>query len=364
MSTDTALPPLHAKWMDQLLGGDIPTERAVNCFDCDRIDRGGADQVPGLDYYHPETKCCTYHPLLAGFLVGRILRDNSPNAEFARAELEKRIDSGVGVIPTAIEGSPLFKMTYGKNRKALFGRTRALRCPHYLEEQGGACAIRSSRPGICSTWFCRHANGRRGIRFWNALKDLLTSIEYELSLWCVAQIAPDIKTVETLLGYLEKPDYIPEAGDIDGYMNPVRRGELWGGWRGRERDFYLESSRIVEALSWNDVVSNCGPRVLLLSGLVTDAHRALCSSPQMPGRLRVGEIRLLRYGSENCFVHACDEVLEFPRGLLEALFLFDGRPVAEARHAILKEKGLRVSDAIIERLVDFELLLPIDDLPG
>lgn len=362
MSTDTALPPLYAKWMDQLLGGNIPTETAAACLNCSRIDRGSADQVPGLSYYHPETKCCTYQPLLAGFLVGRILRDNSPNVEFAHAELEKRVDSGVGVIPTAIEGSPLFKMAYGQNRKALFGKTRALRCPHYLYEQGGTCGIRSNRPGICATWFCKHTSGRRSIRFWNALKDLLTAIEYELSLWCVVQIAPDSKTVDALLRYLEKPDYIPEADDIDGYLKPARRRELWGSWCGRERDLYLESARIVESLSWNDVVSHCGPRVLLLAGLVTEAHRALSSTLQIPDRLRVGEIRLLRYGSEKCFVHACEEILEFPRRLMEVLCFFDGRPVAEVRHAILEEKRLRVSDAIIECLVDFELLLPVDDL--
>jgi hypothetical protein len=70
MSTDTTLPPLYAKWMDQLLGGNIPTETTAVCFECSMIDRSGAGPVPGLDYYHPETKCCGYHPLLAGFLVG------------------------------------------------------------------------------------------------------------------------------------------------------------------------------------------------------------------------------------------------------------------------------------------------------
>ncbi|MHC1726089.1 MAG: hypothetical protein AB9866_08815 [Syntrophobacteraceae bacterium] len=363
MSTDTALPPLYAKWMEQLLGASIAAETEADCFECSMTGTGSsADRVAGLSYYRPETKCCTYHPLLPGFLVGRILRENGPHGELARAELERRIDSGVGVIPTTIEASPLFKMTYAKNPKGLFGKTAGLRCPHYLDKEGGACGIRSNRPGICATWFCKHSCGRRGIRFWNGMRDLLRSIEHELSLWCVAQIAPSTGIVDALLRYLEKRDYIPEADEIDGFLKPARRRELWGSWHGRERDFYLESARIVESLSWDDVLSHCGPRVGLLAGLVTEAHHALFMTPRIPDRLRVGEIRLLRYGSEKCFVLACEEVLEFPRRLMEALTFFDALPVAEARQAIYQEKKVRMSDALIQRLVDFELLIPVDDL--
>lgn len=364
MVADAALPPLYATWMEHLLGGVIPAEAEADCFNCGMIARSFVDRVQGLSCYHPETRCCTYHPALPGFLAGRILSDESPPGKIARKELEKRIHSGVGIIPTAIEASPLFRLAYGKNPRGLFGKTRSLRCPHYLDGECGACGIWANRPGICATWFCRHSRGRRSIRFWKALKDLFASIERELSLWCVAQLAPDARTVDALLRYLEEPAYIPEADDIDGCLRPARYLELWGGWRGREREFYLESARIVESLSWDEAVRTCGPRVTLLAGLASEAYRALSDPPPVPSRLRAGEIRLLHYGAESCFILACEEVLEFPRKLMEVFSFFDGRPLDEARHEILKEKNLRINDSLIRQLVDFELLLPAEDLFG
>jgi hypothetical protein len=45
-----------------------------------------------------------------------------------------------------------------------------------------------------------------------------------------------------------------------------------------------------------------------------------------------------------------------PTELVEALALFDGRPVAEALRAIEKEKKLRLDRGLVLKLVDFGIL--------
>src|SRR5262245_52393001 len=96
-----ALPPLYAGWMDSLLGGAIPAEGRATCSSCAMLPPAGA-AVEGSDhFFSPATKCCTYLPQLANFLVGRILgdQDPDPSAAAGRASVEARIDAGVGVTP-------------------------------------------------------------------------------------------------------------------------------------------------------------------------------------------------------------------------------------------------------------------------
>jgi hypothetical protein len=40
---------------------------------------------------------------------------------------------------------PGFKVIYEHSRDSLFGRTRSLRCPHYLADEGGRCGRLEAR---------------------------------------------------------------------------------------------------------------------------------------------------------------------------------------------------------------------------
>ncbi len=199
------LPPLYARWASEFLGGAIPAESAATCNDCAMLsgERGTA-RPAAAPFFNPDTKCCTYLPVLPNFLVGRMLADDSPEFARGRATLEARLTAGMAVSPRGIGRDAAYDLLYVTRGKSLFGQARSMRCPHYLDEGGGQCGIWRHRAAVCATWFCKYVRGAVGQRFWQALHRQLSAVEGELSVWCARQL-----------------------------------GEL-GEWSGREREFFQE----------------------------------------------------------------------------------------------------------------------------
>jgi hypothetical protein len=194
----STLPPLYAGWIGELLDGPLPPEPEATCERCAMLPADGRRATEGL-YFHPEVKCCTYVPALPNFLVGRILADDDPALAAGRASVERRIDARAGVSPVGLEPPPVHALLYRASGEQAFGRSRALRCPHYLESAGGACGIWRHRNGVCSTWFCKHGRGATGQRFWHGLDQLLALIERELARWCLVRLDLDPRTLGRLL---------------------------------------------------------------------------------------------------------------------------------------------------------------------
>src|SRR5262245_26034784 len=101
--TPSVLPPLYARWMDELLGQPIAPERSATCDSCAMVAPPTEATAGSAFYFSPETKCCTYLPQLPNFLVGRVLRDDDPDAATGRATVEKRIDARSGVTPMGLQ---------------------------------------------------------------------------------------------------------------------------------------------------------------------------------------------------------------------------------------------------------------------
>ena len=68
----STLPPLYAGWIDDLLDGPLPHESEATCEDCAMWPSARTSASATLAF-NRETKCCTYVPALANFLVGRIV---------------------------------------------------------------------------------------------------------------------------------------------------------------------------------------------------------------------------------------------------------------------------------------------------
>jgi hypothetical protein len=161
-----ALPGLYAKWITELLGGTLPRESRAMCDDCAMRPRAGRQAGPQSTFFDPIVKCCTYVSTLYNFLVGSILANIDTAAQSGRATVQKRIGEAVGVTPLGLAPPPVHSLLYRSSADA-FGRRRALRCPHYIEECG-RCGIWRNRNAICSTWFCKHVRGEVGYAFWRA----------------------------------------------------------------------------------------------------------------------------------------------------------------------------------------------------
>lgn len=359
-TSDEVLPPLYARWVGELLRGSIPQETEATCDDCAMCDTNSAAANPTGFFFEPSIKCCTFVPTLHNFIIGRILADDDPAGEAGRRSVEERLEEGVEVTPLGAGHDPTYRVLYAQMANAgAFGRSRHIRCPHFVEETG-ACGIWRHREAVCSTWFCKHIRGTVGSDFWRRLNALLGHVESELVQWCVVELdlgSPAFRRLFAGAPFGEKSDPIRD-GLLDGRPDPQIRRELWGRWAGREREFYLRCAELVDELSWDDAVALAGSRGRVLARLANESYERLVSQA-IPARAQTASFELLRSDPDYSRVvthNACDPI-EIPRAVLEVLHYFDGRPTHQAIQDIAQERGLQLDESLIRKLADFRILV-------
>jgi hypothetical protein len=355
-TTTGPLPPLYAAWMTEILGAPLPNETRATCDDCAMCNH----VAPEASSFNPETKCCTYLPMLASFLVGQVLADTDPALETGRASVQARIDSGIAVTPLGLGVPTSWTLLYNHGGARAFGESVAMRCPHYIEE-GGRCGVWRHRNSVCATWFCKHVRGEVGFTFWASVRELLSTLERELARWCIAElgigaaaIAPDPSAIG--------------AAELDGRMDPAAaaaswgpaysRGGEWGPWNGRATEFYLACAELVSRLDFAAVEALCGPELRLRIEVVR-ANWAKLMTQEPPARLRLSQLVLLRTTRTTQRVNGYSTLdpVEMPRAVFDALHHFDGRPVDEVRSAIVADGGPRLSKGLVRKLSDFGVLV-------
>ena len=162
-TAEATLPPWQARWLDAVLATPtLPDEANATCDDCAMLDG-----PPGALAFSADTRCCTFLPSLANFLVGGALRDASPHGA---ASVRRRLAAGDGLSALGLLTDPTDPAAHADAER--FGRDAALRCPHY-EPVGGRCGVWAWREATCATWFCKHTRGERAKALWNRLHQLL-----------------------------------------------------------------------------------------------------------------------------------------------------------------------------------------------
>jgi hypothetical protein len=361
------LPPLYAAWADEILRAPVPKETRATCDDCVMLAPARSWPTGSGYAFDPRTKCCTYVPELPNFLVGRILCDTDPAFAKGRATLVRRLEEGVAVTPLGVGRPPTYRLLYQHTAGAMaFGRNRALRCPHYLEDEGGRCGIWRHRKSTCATWFCKYARGAVGLGFWRAMNQLLGTVEESLARWCVVELDVGDEALRQL--------FPPSGGDptlfaapamgrsLDGVVDRDLGRRLWGRWTGRERAFFDQCADRVGSLTWREVAAIGGPEVRVRERLVRQSHAALVSDSQ-PARLRVGSLSIgeMQTDFDRIWTYSPLDPVDLPRPLLAALHHFDGRPTADALRAIAEIAGIRIDERLLRTLVDFRILIPVEE---
>jgi hypothetical protein len=359
----TSLPPLYARWMDDLLGGPVPQETKATCDDCAMCAKAGDEIASADSCFDPSVKWCSIVPELSNFLVGGILAANGDDAVAlaGRASIERRISEGVAVTPLGLFQPPVFKLIYN-NIDGAFGRSPTLRCPHYVEE-AGRCGIWRNRGSTCATWFCKHVRGALAMKFWRgSLEPLLRTIEKDLGQWCVLQLGLAGEVLHQLFNETQADSLTKEH--LENRRDPELQRRLWGEWFGRERDFFIECNRLVAPLSWEETLDICSPEVSIYAELARLAYEKLLANEIAPA-LKVGCVQLVQVTSSVSRVRTYSpyDPIDVPAEVMELLRYFDGRPTAGALNAIASEKGTRLDPRLIQKLCDFELLVPADGLP-
>jgi hypothetical protein len=349
------LPLLMAGWMADLLIGPIPDESRATCDNCAMCRPArGASQA-----FRPDVKCCSFMPRLANFTVGGVLNDRSPETDVGRSSVEARIDERIGVSPFGLDWPAKYALLY-THADNTFGRSRAMRCPHYIDD-GGLCGIWRYRNSICSTYYCQVVRGAVAREFWDRLKNLLSEIESALALWCVEQLHLESQPLAQLLAsHAEaKRETRVTEWDIDGESDPSLYRQAWGDqWIGRERQFYIESARLVSALSWSDILAIAGPKVRLNARLSREAYVNLMSE-SIPDRLHWGRFGVIQERGDLRVLQGLgskDQLIVLAR-IVDILPLFDGQRSTNEVKQEAKRSGVEVTDWILQQLIDFKILV-------
>lgn len=358
-----AIPPLFAKWLEELLAVPrIPSETRATCDSCAMCaPLSATDDEPRAadkEYFSPSTKCCTFYPVLANFQAGRLFSDSDPGLAAAREIVVRRIDACDGVTPLGIQQPPGYAEL--PEHRDGFGRSEALLCPFFRLEDG-RCGIWRHREAVCTSFYCKHERGGVGQAFWGRLRELLLTIEHTVARHCVLEsglAASQITaTFPTGLGF-ESPSKEPPRHD------PRARRRIWGVWLGREREYYEWCGATATALSADDICRIGGVHIPLRTALVREAWDQL-ERTELPDRLawrgRVSPVASTGDGRVRLATYSPMDEIDLPAVLVAALRSFDGRRVAAVTDEIASESGMRMSEGLLRRLVELEVLEAVDD---
>ncbi len=341
VSDGSGFPPLTERWLRELLGREIPAERRATCGDCAmrRPDELGGPR------FDERTKCCTFFPELASYHVGGLLLDDDPTMARGRERVAERVRAGVNSSPFGVGRPAIFLEIY--TPEVSFGQTQALRCPYYIDEDGGLCGVWRHREATCATWFCKHERGRFGHELWMALRRLLVVVEHRLAFTVAEELGIEHDALEALA---RLPFGIVRAEDEGFY------GAMWGRWAGRELEFFVEVAKRVAPLSWGDVRSRLGDA--LDAGVqAVGAALAAFDETRVPELARVAQLAPIAIRGDRVRLRSYSEYdpLDLPVEVAKKIRLFDERPVPAAV-AEAKDEGVEITPATVRKLFDYGIL--------
>jgi len=341
---DASLPPLQARWLGAVLDPPaLPDETNATCDDCAML--ADPSLPAGALSFSPDTRCCTYLPSLANFLVGGALRDASPHGA---ASVRRRIAAGDGLSPLGLVADPAaVAATYTDGER--FGRDPSLRCPHY-EPVGGRCGVWAWREATCATWFCKHTRGERAKALWNRLQQLLAHLERAVAWHCAL-------TLDVPAGSLARMAPLARPHGQARADVTARDADLWGRWTGDVEGYFLACAAMAEALSAAEVLALGGAEARALAATVRLAAAQL-DDDALPARLALGRMAVVGLTARGVRLQGYSHLdpLEVPRVLFDQLHHFDGGPLDEALRDASAAAGEEVPAGAVGMLLDFGVL--------
>jgi hypothetical protein len=242
------LNPIYGELFPEFFDRPEVVETRATCDTCAMCDHGQTAPVE-MDYFHPDAKCCTYHPNLPNYLVGAILADTSDELAEGRKRIRDKIAARIGVTPQYVSAPRKYSVLYAAARgQGFFGRTLNMMCPYFDKENGGRCTVWRYRESVCSTYFCKYTAGKPGWEFWDTVKSYLFHVERTLAQFAASVVDRTVSEPKVERGAMTREDLEDRAPKVDDYF------ACWGGWVGREEEFYIRCYKQVLALPKTDFV--------------------------------------------------------------------------------------------------------------
>lgn len=358
------LPDLYAPWIAALLPAPLPVESRATCRECAMCVKPDGSLPSSTYVFRPDVKCCAFIPRLPNFLVGRILRDEDPDPVVVagRRSVEARLAARVGVTPLGLERPPLLDLHHRHAQNA-FGNSVALRCPHYVDQDGGLCGIWRNRESVCATWFCQFERGRAAFEQWAAVRELLTEVERDLALRCALDVGVDAPALAALFPTEDSAATASRPWqELEGAPDPAVYARTWGPWADREHELYRRCAERVEGLAWEEVLARCGPRVAARAATVKAAHAKVLDR-RLPARLRAGAFQVAdvrRDGGVRVVTFSAFDAIDLPASLVALLPAFDGRPTDELLAALERDHGVKLDAGFLRKLIDWGVLVALE----
>ncbi|MCI0617197.1 hypothetical protein L0244_29825, partial [bacterium] len=123
--------------------------------------------------------------------------------------------------------------------------------------------------------------------------------------------------------------------------------------------FFIECSKLVAGLNWQEVESICGSELQRISRLTQKAFADL-TSYELPSALRVGnwkKVLPLNPNTYRIWTYNQYDPLDLQKWMLDCLHYFDGHTTQDAIDTIFAEKGLQILNHEVRKLVDFGILV-------
>lgn len=260
MELNKKIPRVYSVFFKNLEELNIPNERIATCSNCTLCLQSKSPYL--------STKCCTYQPHLANYLVGGIFQSNT---QLGVNILTKQIKNSVGVTPYGIIPSkPYAEKTQELNSLDFWNRPYELAneqlCPFYDK---GNCSIWEYRENLCVTHFCASSGGKSGQRFWKKLNQYIQLTETTLSQYAMLELGWPAAEIKTKKVSTDDFDFEDEEGNIieENYE------KLWRDWAGREEEFYKACYQIVQDLSLEKFHEMMGLNGKILEQAILDTHK-------------------------------------------------------------------------------------------
>lgn len=193
---------------------EIPVdESTLNCSQCPKSPRA-------------PFKCCDYWPYIPNFRVTRDIRSRIPK------------DS---LWPFGIMAPRSFQI-----QRQLDLLSPDLKCPFY---RLGRCEIWSTRPAICSSYFCQSQAGESGEVFWTNVSHFLNEVEQTLAAHWMLEAGYEWREIEALRRALFLQDARSEV-EISQVLRPET---AWAHHWGNRDGFFDRACAWSDSLNASDV---------------------------------------------------------------------------------------------------------------
>jgi hypothetical protein len=354
-SLRSILPPILGPLVPDSFDRPAVDEPRATCSSCAMCEESKNLPSP-TGNFRPDAKCCTFHPALPNYLVGGLLSDSDPALDEGKRRVREKIANRIGVTPQWISPPRKLRVYLEAARNmGVFGRTRALLCPYYVDESGGSCSVWRYRDAVCTTYFCKYSHGLRGYAFWTKLKEYLTHVEGLLSKYACATVDPAV--AEPQIPHLK----ITVEDLEDRPPNDADYARYWGKWVGKEEAFYLACAEAVRGLGREGfarivdasvTVRDCHAQLMAHYDKIArpDAPATLVPNPRMRAANIDGTMAVTTY-------NPCDSY-GLPKDVYDALQSFEPDvPVKKIVKRLKQKKGIEIGAELLADLVMHAVLV-------